>query len=262
MEKRRFQSVVFLPGGVTPAAIQYEPLLNALSGADFQPLLKDLEVYEDETPPAGYRLQTEVEGVFRAVDSARISNFHLVGYSAGGAVALALTAAHPGRVISLALFEPAAIPSSAWFHGEREKWSELEALMLLPFEQRMPEFVRFHLRPGVPLPPTPAGSPPPWMARRAAGLQFLVRAFREHNFVLDELRNFTRPVYIAVGSLSDPYEERKAKILSSLFPDFRLEMYENRHHFDPPQRAEPERFAEALVGLWSRAENMMRPAAH
>ena len=32
-----------------------------------------------------------------------------------------------------------------------------------------------------------------------------------------------------------------------------LERLDGRHHFDPPHRAEPERMAASLLGLWDRA---------
>src|SRR5258708_3466983 len=40
-----------------------------------------------------------------------------------------------------------------------------------------------------------------------------------------------------------------------VFPDFTVEVYPERHHFDPPHRIEPERFAAALKRLWTRAES-------
>jgi hypothetical protein len=42
--------------------------------------------------------------------------------------------------------------------------------------------------------------------------------------------------------------------LSDVFMDFTLEVFEDRHHFDPPHRIEPERVASSLQALWSRAE--------
>ncbi len=54
-------------------------------------------------PPPGYSLETEVEGVRRVADDAGFATFHLVGYSAGGASALAFASRYPGRLRSLAL---------------------------------------------------------------------------------------------------------------------------------------------------------------
>lgn len=244
--------VLFLPGGIQPVAIQYAPLLKVL-GDGKQPLLKDLEVYRDGTSPASYSLTEEVEGVKRAADEAGMSSFHLVAYSGGGAVALAFTGAYPQRVLSLALSEPAVIPSQEWYRQESAYWQQMDHVMSLSDNLLMQEFMRLELREGVPLPPPPAGDPPPWMAKRPAGLKALARSFSSYDLPLSRLREYSRPVYIAVAALSNQVEMRKAEILEGVFPDAVVEVYEMRHHFDPPQRAEPERFAQSLTDLWAKA---------
>ncbi len=245
--------VVFLPGGIQPAAIQYEMLLKALK-VQLHPLLKDLEIYKDGTPPAQYSLQDEIDGVKQASEQAGMSSFHLVAYSGGGAVALAFIAAFPERVRSLALSEPAVIPSQAWFSLESDYWKQMEALLPLPPDQFMQGFVKVELQPGVFMPPAPAGDPPPWMARRPEGIKTLMRAFSAYDLAYGQLRAFSKPVYIAVTSLSNPVEMRKAQVLEGLFPNMQVEVFPNLHHFNPPQRAEPERFASSLESLWSNAE--------
>ena len=40
-----------------------------------------------------------------------------------------------------------------------------------------------------------------------------------------------------------------------VFPDFTLEIYDDRHHFDPSHRLEPACVAKALRDLWGRAES-------
>jgi pimeloyl-ACP methyl ester carboxylesterase len=244
--------VLFLPGIIMPAAVQYEPLLRALNGS-VQPFLKELEIYAGDEPPPDYGLEQEVKAIARFADTNRLPSFDLVGYSGGGAIALAFTARYPERVKSLALSEPAVIPSQTWMHREAASHAAFAQAMTLPPAERMREFMRLQLKPGVPLPPPPSGPMPDWMAKRPAGVQALLRAFRSYDLDLDELRTFTKPVYLAIGSLSDSIEERKANFLRALLPDFRLEVYEGRHHFDAPQRAEPERFARALHQLWSHA---------
>lgn len=99
------------------------------------------------------------------------------------------------------------------------------------------------------------------MAKRPAGLEAMVRAFRRYDLDPERLRRFRKPVYLAVGGLSRPVERRKAERLADLFPDLQVEVYENRHHFDPPHRAEPARFARALRELWRRAERDLAAAA-
>lgn len=61
--------VVFLFGGVTPVAASYAPLLEEL-GPDIELLLKELEIYAADEPPAGYSIQTKVDGLLRTVDAA------------------------------------------------------------------------------------------------------------------------------------------------------------------------------------------------
>src|SRR6476660_8907166 len=95
-----------LPGGVLPASLAYEALLEEL-GDEVHAVAKELEVYADDAPPPGYTLDVEVAGILRCAEEVGFDRFHLVGYSAGGASSLAFAAVHPDRLSSLALFEPA-----------------------------------------------------------------------------------------------------------------------------------------------------------
>jgi pimeloyl-ACP methyl ester carboxylesterase len=52
-------------------------------------------------------MEDGVDGLLRWADRAALERFHLYGHSGGGAVALAFTAAHAGRVLSLTLDEAA-----------------------------------------------------------------------------------------------------------------------------------------------------------
>jgi hypothetical protein len=95
------------------------------------------------------------------------------------------------------------------------------------------------------------------MARRPAGIGALMRAFRAGGLDLDALRGFQAPVYFALGGLSNPDQYAKiAERLAAVFPDFTLEVFEERHHFDPAHRVEPERLASSLRGLWARGETV------
>jgi pimeloyl-ACP methyl ester carboxylesterase len=95
---------ILLPGAVLPADLAYTPLVEAL-GHNVQAVPKELELYKGEEPPAGWTLDTEVDGVLREADARGWQTFHLVGYSGGGAAALAFAAKHPERLQSLALLE-------------------------------------------------------------------------------------------------------------------------------------------------------------
>jgi pimeloyl-ACP methyl ester carboxylesterase len=246
--------VMLLPGSILPAEPAYAALLSVF-GDRVDAVAKDLEVYADDRPPSGYDLAVEVDGILREADAHGFDRFHLVGYSGGGASALAFTAGTGDRLLSLALLEP------AWAGNERtnqedelmERFRELESL---PPDQFMAGFTRLQLAPGVDPPPPPEGPPPPWMGKRPAGVQALIDAFDNGDLDLAALRAFDRPVYFALGGRSSPvYFGLMAERLAAIFPDFTLETFPERHHFDPPHRVEPGRLADSLLELWRRAES-------
>jgi pimeloyl-ACP methyl ester carboxylesterase len=245
--------VVLLPGVVLPAELAYASLLQIL-GERIDAIAKELEVYSAEQPPRDFSLETEVEGILHEADVHGLRRFHLVGYSGGGAASLAFAALHGERVLSLALLE------SPWAGTERTLEEEVlmerfRALESRPAEQLMAEFMRLQLAPGVEPPAAPDGPAPPWMAKRPAGVRAFINAFDNGNLDLEALRSFERPVYFALGGRSNPdFFARIAERLAAVFPDFTLETFAERHHFDPPHRVEPERLADSLLALWQRAE--------
>jgi len=246
--------VVLLPGGVLPAEPAYEALLNVL-GEQVDAVAKDLEVYAGDRPPPDFRLDTEVAGILREADARGFERFHLVGYSAGGASSLVFASRHGERLLSLALLEPAWAGNDR-LPAEDAHWRRFGTLESLPPDEFMAGFVRLQLAPGVDVPPPPEGPPPPWMAKRPAGLRAFIDAFEDQHLDLDALRRFDRPVYFALGGRSNPdYYARIAERLATVFPDFTLETFPDRHHFDPPHRIEPERLSESLLALWERAED-------
>lgn len=254
MSHRTRRQVVLLPGGVVPAGPAYAALLTEL-GEEVEALAKDLEVYATDTPPPGFSLDTEVAGIAHVADQAGFERFHLVGYSAGGAASLAFTVRHPERLLSLALMEPAFAGWQAMTVEERAALERFRPLAAMPDSAMMPAFQLAQLAPGVDPVPPPPGPPPPWMARRPAGLRAFMGAFFSSDLDLNALRTFDRPVYFAVGGRSNPdYYVRMAERLRGVFPDFRLEVFPDRHHFDPPHRIEPARVAASLRALWARAE--------
>jgi pimeloyl-ACP methyl ester carboxylesterase len=245
--------VILIPGIVLPAEPAYGALIAAL-GPDVEAVAKDLEVYATPEPPEDYSLEVEIAGVLREADTRGWERFHLVGYSGGGAASLAFAAARPERLGSLALLEPAWAGTWDLSPAEQAVWVEYDRLEALPIEQFMQRFMRIGLKPGIPLPPPPPGEPPPWMVKRPAGIRAITRAFKRSEIDREALRRFDRPVYFGLGGLSNPDQYGEiAKRLGGVFPDFELEVFEERHHFDPPHRIEPERLASSLTTLWERA---------
>lgn len=246
-------SVILLPGSVLPAEPAYAALLQAL-GDRVVAVAKDLEVYSGDTPPADFGLDTEVRGILREADAHGFGRFHLVGYSGGGASSLAFAAAHGDRLLSLALLEP------AWAGNDRTPEEEalmehFRALESLPPDEFMAGFIRLQLAPGVEPPPPPQGAPPPWMVKRPAGVRAFINAFDQGDLDVEALRAFDRPVYFALGGRSNfDYFGRMADRLAAIFPDFTIETFPERHHFDPPHRIEPEQLSGSLIAFWERAQ--------
>ena len=254
--------VILLPGIVLPAPLAYSGLIQEL-GADSDVVPRDLEVYATDKPQKEYSLDLEVAGVLREVEGRGWERFHLVGYSGGGAVALAFTARHPDRLLSLALLEPAWAGNWDLNPAERALWRKYERLEGLPQQQFLEAFMQLQVRPGVALPSSPAGDPPPWMAKRPAAIGAIMNAFKSYELDRGALERFSRPVYFALGALSNPDQYGEiARRLARVLPDFELEVFEERHHFDPPHRIEPERLANSLRAVWRRAEAAEQLSRH
>lgn len=249
--------VVLLPGSVLPAQPAYGALIEAL-GPDVDAVAKDLELYDGDEPPPGWSLDTEIDGVLREAEARGWDTFHLLGYSGGGAASLAFAAKHPERLLSLTLLEPAWAGSWDWSPEHALLWNEYEALEALPPAQFMAAFMRLGVKPDVVLPPPPEGGPPPWMAKRPAGIRAFLRDFKIYDLDRARLAAFNRPVFFVLGGLSNPDDYGEvAERLSTVFPDFRLEVFPDRHHFDPPHRIEPDRLGALLREHWERADRVV-----
>ena len=255
----RPRPVILLPGSVLPAELAYARLL-AEFGTEIDARPKELEVYAHDRPPADYSLATEVDGITRVADEAGFARFHLVGYSGGGAASLAFTARFPERVASLALMEPAFAGWQGMTPEERALMERFRALLVMDGPEQMARFQTLQLAPGVQPPSPPPEPAPAWMAQRPAGVRAFLATFFSSDMDLDSLRKFEQPVWFALGGRSNPdYFGRMADRLARVFPNFTIELFSDRHHFDPPQRAEPGRVAASLTGLWTRADSTRPP---
>jgi hypothetical protein len=68
----------------------------------------------------------------------------------------------------------------------------------------MDRFMRLGVKSGVELAPPPPGEPPPWMAKRPAGIRAFMLTFESYDLDREALRRFRRPVYYALAGLSNP----------------------------------------------------------
>src|SRR4029079_19648855 len=137
-----------------------------------------LAVYDGDAPPRDFSIVTELDALEQAADAAGFGQFHLYGHSGGGAVALAYAGARGERLASVAVDEPASD-----FTAEGDEvygWPEFDAALSLPPAESVVAFMRLEVADDVVLPEPPAGNPPPWMAKRPAGIRAYVDALRRH----------------------------------------------------------------------------------
>lgn len=247
------RDLVLLPGILMPASLRYRALIAALDRG-LRTLPKELEVYSGSEPPAGYSIETEIEGLSRVADAAGLERFHLYGHSGGGAIAIAYATANPDRILSLAVDEPAFDFTQA----ERDSmpWKDLDAIAELPPAERLPAFLRMQLRPGVEPPPRPEGPPPAWMANRSAGIDAFTKAARAYLIPEGRFAEVRVPVYYSYGDLSSEEWQWRRDRLVQRFTDFTPELYVGCHHLNTSHIAQPARVATALEKLWARADTI------
>jgi glutamyl-tRNA synthetase len=135
--------------------------------------------------------------------------------------------------------------------------AHFDAVQLPPAES-MAAFMRLQVADDVILPEHPAGDPPPWMAKRPAGIRAFVAALRRHRVEPAEYASFASPVYFSRGSRTHPRWEAMQTRLASWFPDFTGEVFEGLHHLNTSHQAEPDRVAATLVPFWERSETARR----
>lgn len=239
---------VFLPGIIMPASLRYAALFRDLESSGVRTFAKELELYSGDAPPHDYTIDDEVGGLARFATENAGERFHVYGHSAGGAVALAFVAAHPERVLTLTLDEPA----TDFTHEDRAdpNWQEVERAQSLPPDQAIPAFLRAQLAPGVALPPQPPSPPAAWMVKRPRGIAAFAGASRGYRVSSERYRAYRGPVLYSYGSLSNPRWERMRARLADTFPDFRAERFEGLHHLNTSHQAEPGRVAALLRTHW------------
>src|SRR5262249_3988984 len=123
----------------------------------------------------------------------------------------------------------------------------------LPASERMREFMKLQVSSLVELPP-PAGSPPPWMARRPAGVAAFLDALERHDLLADRYASVRVPTLFTWGSLTHPRWSAMKERLATRFPDFKAQCFEGLHHLNTSHQAEPARVAELLRAFWELAE--------
>ena len=235
-------------GAVAPASMTYARLAEALSPT-VRVITKDLECFA-EAPPDTYTLESEMDGLIRTTEAAGIDRFHLLGYSVGGSLALVFALAHPDRITSLTLIEPAWIGNAIESETEAKFLSDLDHVMEVPPPARGPALFAAVEPPFDGAGPVASLSPPAWLSDRAARFEFIWSALRNTSLNLAALRNFKRPLYLPVGGRSHPRFMLAARQLATLCPTAVIGSYPGSSHLDPPHVAETDRFVANLCLMW------------
>lgn len=241
---------VIMLNGVVPAEETFARVREAVA-PKHTIVLQDLLAYGAE-PDSAYGLDAEVGSVLETARTHGWDQFHLLGYSIGASVALAVVAAHRERLRSLVLIEPVWIGNDHWDDAVAAFLGDLDQVMELPPGQRRYAFIAALSAPGAPLPEPPPGPVPAWVVPRTTRQQRIWGAFRAATLDRRRLALFDRPVYLPLGELSHPAFRVTAAELSRVFPRARLKEYRNCSHFDPPHVREPDRVAADLEQLWAQ----------
>jgi pimeloyl-ACP methyl ester carboxylesterase len=240
----------FLPAyysaGAGPAVVLLHCTLSsknqwkALSGIlerDHRVIAVDLYGYGETPMPEkteGFTLTDEVELVQSLLDSILLPDepFHLVGHSYGGAVALHFCHQRPGRILSLAIFEPVA------FHLLDREDPGLEQVLAMKRElarllaaglkaEAAATFLDYWSGPGS-FANFPARVQKDF-ARRTPKLALDFQALTGTPLTLDDYRALRLPVTLIAGRSSRLPALRVADELSRVLPDCRLRLVDTGH---------------------------------
>jgi pimeloyl-ACP methyl ester carboxylesterase len=173
--------------------------------------------------PAAYGLEM-VNDVVRLMDHLEIEKTHLVGYSMGGFITLAVASLHPGRLLS------AVIGGAGWNEPGAETGLETLADSLEAGKGIGPLLVAL----------TPAGQPPPTEEQLAMinqmilasndplALAAVIRGMDGLDTSREEIASIEVPMIAIVGEI-DPLREA-AERLSELLPAVEVTVLEGRDH--------------------------------
>jgi pimeloyl-ACP methyl ester carboxylesterase len=245
---------VFLIGGAgPPAPLEFALLIEALGpGREIVPA--DMVVFHGGVPAPDFSMVTETDALLVSFDAVGAGQGHLVGYSGGAAVALAFACAHPERVASLTLEEPAWVGTEGATDIERRFWDELGAAMGLELNEALLAFRDLMVQPAVrpTLPSIPKDAP--WIEAMVRGVRASIGAFAGAEVDWPTLARERFPIWTVVGSLSNPAFQVRSERLIEHLPRASLKVFEGSHHVIPPHRMAAPELAAGLEAMWARVE--------
>ena len=184
-----------------------------------------------DTEGEAFSLAHEVDAVMAtlALQLDHSEAFHLIGHSYGGATALRLARMLPGRVLSLALFEPVAFHLLDRHDAARAEIEEIVACIGAARDDHAATrvFIDYWNRPG-----TFDSLPPQHQARfssQIAKVKLDFQALLGEPATLHELGMLRMPALLMHGKHAPASTRRVATALAAGLPDCRLEVSDGGH---------------------------------
>ena len=228
--------VILLPGIVTPAEIAYGAFMGRFH-PDVEPVAKDLEVYATPEPPEDYTLDVEVAGVLREADARGWKRFTSSGTRAGAQRLLAVAATIRSGLRALRCSSPPGPETgTSALPRRRSGASSAGSKASRPTSCRRS---RASTSSRCPIPEPPPGDPPPWMARRPAGIRAINSAFQGAPSTAKRSATSIGPSTSRSAPSAIRLVRRDREAVEQRVPGLRARSVRGRHHFDPPHRSSP-----------------------
>ncbi|MFF7754983.1 alpha/beta fold hydrolase [Streptomyces sp. NPDC007971] len=220
--------VVLVPGGLT-GWVSWTPLADALSARRrtirVQPIHNELGS-AGERGDAGYTAAIERESLYMTMDALGIESADFAGWSAGGRALVEFALAHPERVRTLTLVEPAAYWILDGLGGSDPEVARLNRFLhaLAGQDVNEDDLAEFLELAGL----TPSKDQarthpawPRWVPHRMALSWSSEQADRPHRNVA-ELGDIRSPVLLVHGSATTDWLKRVVAVLDERLPDTRV----------------------------------------
>ena len=229
------EKLVLIPGGIT-GWLSWIPHQERLSERyrtiRVQPIHNELGSAGVPGDPS-YTRQVAVESLLLTVDQLQIDRAHFAGWSAGGKGLLDFAIAHPGRLISMTLVEPAA----DWIletvgESDREHQESTEFLYSLSGKEISDDkLARFLYLAGFVSDPAQARSDPYWDRAwpHRMTLSWLSEKLMGSDHSVADLAAVNCPVLLTKGTETGAAERRIVDLLALHLPNARVVELEGSH---------------------------------
>ena len=221
------------------------PMIRNLPG-EYRIVAIDLPGHgqSDRRSGARYRTKDFVAGVVEALEEIAPADFHLMGASFGGKIAMRYTLEHPERVTTLGLISPAAFHPPEPSHLEEQLAAGSNPMIVDSREEfdELVELLFYH----PPFMPWPAASV---LARRAAEdqshrLRMWEDLWENRREMQDELAEFSLPVFLVWGRNDRVVHVSGTQVFKNRMANATLEMMILEETGHSPMLERPETLAD------------------